>query len=171
MDTQTHIHTHTHTHALPPLAGGFKAIIEENRGRRQVDTRRLNTQIMHDPKGLAAPIYTTHHCFRVRDEDLLREPRAVAQPTPAIMSSEVGGMGLLRLAGFLKTKVSLAKEPYTRDLHSAKETYHFDEPTNYRHPIELTADTTALAAPRYHRYRGVAMVSRLLKMIGLFRKI
>jgi len=39
--------------------------------------------------------------------------------------------------GSLKLPVSFAKEPFKRNLHSAKETYHFQEPTNRSHPISL----------------------------------
>jgi len=44
-------------------------------------------------------------------------------------------MGWLRLIGSLKLQVSFAKEPYKRDLYSAKETYNFKELTNCSHPI------------------------------------
>ena len=44
-------------------------------------------------------------------------------------------MGWLRLVGSLKLYVSLAKEPYKRDLYSVKETYNFKEPTNPKFTI------------------------------------
>jgi len=44
-------------------------------------------------------------------------------------------MSWLRLVGSLKIWVSFAKEPYERDLYSAKETYVFKESTNRSHPI------------------------------------
>jgi len=44
-------------------------------------------------------------------------------------------MGWLRLVGSLKLEVSFVKEPYKRDLYSAKETYNLKEPTNRSHPI------------------------------------
>ena len=44
-------------------------------------------------------------------------------------------MGWLRLVGSLKLQVSFAKEPYKRDLYSAKETYIFKRPTNRSHFI------------------------------------
>ena len=40
-----------------------------------------------------------------------------------------------RLVGALKLQVSFTKEPYNRDLYSAKETYNLKEPTNCSHPI------------------------------------
>jgi len=39
-------------------------------------------------------------------------------------------MGWLGLVGSLGLWVSFAKEPYKRDLYSAKETYNFQEPDN-----------------------------------------
>ena len=44
-------------------------------------------------------------------------------------------MGWPQLVGSLKMWVSFAKEPYKKDLYSAKEIYIFKEPTNRRHPI------------------------------------
>jgi len=44
-------------------------------------------------------------------------------------------MGWLRLVGPFKSHVSFAKEPYKRDLYSAKETYNLEEPANHSHPI------------------------------------
>jgi len=41
----------------------------------------------------------------------------------------------LRLVGSFKIWVSFAKDPYKRDLYSAKETCTFKEPTNRSHPI------------------------------------
>jgi len=42
-------------------------------------------------------------------------------------------MRWLRLVGSLKKYVSFAKEPYKRDLYSAKETYHFEESVHSVH--------------------------------------
>jgi len=36
---------------------------------------------------------------------------------------------------------SCAKEPYKRDLYSAKETYNLKEPTNRRHPIQILLES------------------------------
>jgi len=44
-------------------------------------------------------------------------------------------MGWLRLAGSLQLHVSIATEPYQKRRYSAKETYHFEEPTNHSYPI------------------------------------
>jgi len=44
-------------------------------------------------------------------------------------------MRWLRSVVSLKTYVSFAKEPYKRDLYSAKETYILKEPTNHSNPI------------------------------------
>jgi len=44
-------------------------------------------------------------------------------------------MRWLRLVGSLETYVFFAKEPYKRDLNSAKETYHFKETSHLSHPI------------------------------------
>jgi len=78
------------------------------------------------------------------------------------------GMGWLRLVGSLKLYVSFAKEPHKRDdilqRYSAKETCNSKEPTTRSHPImggfglEFT-------------HHGVAAISRLLKIIGLFCRI
>jgi len=60
----------------------------------------------------------------------------------------------------------LCKRTLEKRLYSAKETYNFEEPTNRSHPIG-----------RWHRFgcragnshiQGVATISRLLKIIGLF---
>ena len=44
-------------------------------------------------------------------------------------------MGWLRLVGSLKLQVSFAKEPYKREICSAKKTFNFKGPTNRSHPI------------------------------------
>jgi len=44
-------------------------------------------------------------------------------------------MGWPRLVGSLRLQVSLAKEPYKKRLHIAKETYNLNEPTNRSHRI------------------------------------
>jgi len=54
-------------------------------------------------------------------------------------------MGWLRLVGSLKFQVSFAKELYKRDLYSAKESYHFKEPTHRSHLIFQSKNTYILA--------------------------
>jgi len=44
-------------------------------------------------------------------------------------------MGWLQLVGSLKLQVSFAKEPYKKEIYSAKETYNSKEPTNRSHPM------------------------------------
>jgi len=51
------------------------------------------------------------------------------------VSKSISCMGWLQLVGSFKLSVSFAKEPYKRELYSAKETYNFKEPTNRSHPI------------------------------------
>jgi len=58
-------------------------------------------------------------------------------------------MGWLRLAGSLKVQVSIAKEPYKRDLYSAKETYNFKEPNNCSHPINSTRRVQQYDSSKY----------------------
>jgi len=64
---------------------------------------------------------------------------------------DISDMGWLRLVGSLKLQVSFAKEPYRRDLYSAKETYNLKEPTN--------------RGIRYKRYR----VAKTHRMTYLYR--
>jgi len=65
---------------------------------------------MHDPKGLAAPIYTSHHCFRVRDENSLQEPTALAAPTYSSHHViRVGGYGVATISRLPKNKGLLGK--------------------------------------------------------------
>jgi len=64
------------------------------------------------------------------------------------------------------------KRALKKRLYSAKETYDFKEPTNRSHPISKVPSFTYLALYHlyYHGPYGVALVSRLLKITGLFAK-
>jgi len=66
-------------------------------------------------------------------------------------------MGWLRLVGSLKLEVSFAKEPYKRDDILQKR------------PIMLRS--LLIADTPYYSYHVVATITRLLKIIGLFRRI
>ena len=67
--------------------------------------------------------------------------------------------GVATISRLLNILVSFAKEPYKRDLYSAKETYISKERTNRSHHIMLIMSY------------GVATISRLHKNISLFCKI
>jgi len=56
-------------------------------------------------------------------------------------------MGWLRLVGSLELQISFAKEPYKRDLYSAKETYTLKEPTNRSHPTCYVTEGWLLRNP------------------------
>jgi len=74
-------------------------------------------------------------------------------------------MGWLRFVGSLKLYVSFAKEPYKRDVYSAKETYNFKEPTNCSHPIlRMCSSHFCLAIGKFHIFhKHTRNTKRLLR--------
>ena len=74
-------------------------------------------------------------------------------------------MGWLWLVGSLKLYVSFAKEPYKRDLNSAKETYNLKELTNRSHPI-----VTFCVRKRLSRQNkpGFIHVQQLIRVVLLY---
>ena len=71
-------------------------------------------------------------------------------------------MGRLRLVGSLKLYVSFAKEHYKRDLYSLKRCILL-----IAHSYRVVFSAATIATALY----GVATISRLLKIIGLFCRI
>jgi len=70
----------------------------------------------------------------------------------------------------------LCKRALEMRQYSAKETYNLKEPTNCSHSIlhtttiELTFENFITIEPTFESF-GVAMISRLLRIIGLFCRI
>ena len=84
----------------------------------------------------------------------------------------------LRIVESIKLQVSFAKEPYKNRQYSAKETYNLIDPADRSHPIPccicvyvyVCVCMCVCVCILCHTY-GVATISRLLKIIGLFCRI
>jgi len=70
--------------------------------------------------------------------------------------------GVAAISRRLKMIGLFCKRALQKRRYSAKETYNLKEPINRSHPIGIQRPIT--------RWYGVATISRLLKMIGLFCK-
>jgi len=78
-------------------------------------------------------------------------------------------MGCLGLAGSLELYVSFAKEPYERDDILQKRLLILRSPRIVANPYQHTHRHTQRQR-HSHRFYGVATISRLLRIIGLFCK-
>jgi len=79
-----------------------------------------------------------------------------------------GGMGWRGGVGSLKIQFSSAKEPYKKDLYSAKETYIFKKPTNRSHTIlslfSFNLSLSSLFALLSHFSLAVTTLARLSRL-------
>ena len=103
---------------------------------RPVGSLKWQVSIAKEPsKRDLCSAYSAKETYNFKEPTIRSHPIPQTHAAFSDLSASLAAMGWLRLVGSLKLQVSFAKEPYKKELYSAKETYNFKEPTNRSNPI------------------------------------